>query len=69
MIWDFAGEPMPAEIRTAASRLGAQGPPEGLARLLAAEERAALQARARALGSAEQFPEDATGMRYPWPLV
>lgn len=69
VVWDLAGEPIPAEIRTAASRLGAQGPPESLARLLAAEERAALQARARALGSAEQFPEDATGMRYPWPLV
>ena len=69
VVWDLAGEPIPAEIRTVASRLGAQGLPESLARLLAAEERAALQARARALGSAEQFPEDATGMRYPWPLV
>ena len=29
VVWDLAGEPIPAEIRTAASRLGAQGPPEG----------------------------------------
>ena len=69
VVWDLAGEPIPPEIRKAASRLGAQDLPEGLARLLAAEERAALIARARALGAAHQFPEDATGMRYPWPLV
>lgn len=69
VVWDLAGEPIPPDIRKAASRLGAQDLPEGLARLLAAEERAALIARARALGAADQFPEDATGMRYPWPLV
>jgi uncharacterized repeat protein (TIGR03843 family) len=69
VVWDLAGEPIPAEIRTAARRLVAQSLPEGLARLLGPDERAALLARARALGAAEQFPEDATGMRYPWPLV
>ena len=69
VVWDLAGEPIPAEIRTAARRLATQGLPEGLARLLAADERAALLVRARALGWADQFPEDATGMRYPWPLV
>ena len=69
VVWDFSGEPIPGEIRAAASRLAAQGLPEPLAELLGPEERAALLARARALGAAEQFPEDATGMRYPWPLV
>jgi uncharacterized repeat protein (TIGR03843 family) len=69
VVWDFAGEPIPDEVRTAARRLAAQGLPGSLAGLLASEERSALLVRARALGAAERFPEDSTGMRYPWPLV
>jgi uncharacterized repeat protein (TIGR03843 family) len=70
VVWDLAGEPIPADIRAAARRLGGEKTlPEGFARLLGPEERGALVARARALGAAERFPEDATGMRYPWPLV
>ena len=69
VVWDFSGEPVPGDVRTAASRLAAEGLPGPLAELLGPEERAALLARARALGAAERFPEDATGMRYPWPLV
>jgi uncharacterized repeat protein (TIGR03843 family) len=70
VVWDLAGEPIPADIRAAARRLGGEKAlPEGFARLLDPEERVAFLARARALGGAERFPEDATGMRYPWPLV
>jgi uncharacterized repeat protein (TIGR03843 family) len=69
VVWDFAGEPVPAEVRTEASRLATKGLPRPLAELLAPEERAALLGRARALGAAERFPQDPTGMRYPWPLV
>ena len=60
---------MPEEVRADATRLAAEGLPPPLAELLQAEERAALVKRARALGDAERFPEDPTGMRYPWPLV
>ena len=69
VVWDFAGKPVPDDVRAAASRLAAEGLPGPLIELLGPAERAALLARARALGTAECFPEDSTGMRYPWPLV
>jgi uncharacterized repeat protein (TIGR03843 family) len=69
VVWDFAGEPLPEDIRSACRRLARQGLPGSLAELIGAEERTALLARARALGAAERFPVDPTGMQYPWPLV
>ena len=69
VVWDFAGEPVPDEVRTAARRLAAEGLPGSLIELLGPGERGALLARARALSAAERFPQDSTGMRYPWPLV
>jgi uncharacterized repeat protein (TIGR03843 family) len=69
VVWDFAGEPVPEDLRADVSRLAAHGLPGPLADLLAPEERVALVRRARVLGDAERFPEDGTGMRYPWPLV
>jgi hypothetical protein len=68
-VWDFAGEPVPDDVRKAARRLAGGVLPASLAELLAPEEGTALLGRARALGAAERFPEDSTGMRYPWPLV
>jgi hypothetical protein len=69
VVWDFAGEPVPGPIRDAARRLAADGLPAALADQLSAEEARALLARAGALGRSDRFPEDRTGMRYPWPLV
>lgn len=69
VIWDFAGEPVPADIREAAHRLVADGLPATVAEHLSVEEGRRLLARARALGRLERFPGDATGTRYPWPLV
>ena len=69
VVWDFAGEPLPEDVRAAARRLGRDGLPGPLAELLGPEERSALLARARVLGAAERFPVDPTGMQYPWPLV
>jgi uncharacterized repeat protein (TIGR03843 family) len=69
VVWDFAGEPLPEDIRGAVSRLARQGLPGSLAELIGHEERAALLARARALGVAEHYPVDPSGMQYPWPLV
>src|SRR5207247_129848 len=39
------------------------------AALLAPAERVALEGRARALAEDGRFPTDASGVRYPWPLV
>jgi uncharacterized repeat protein (TIGR03843 family) len=69
VIWDFAGEPIPDEVRAAMERLAASGLPAALAELLDRAEAAALLARAAAVAKAERFPADATGHRYPWPLV
>ncbi len=69
VVWDFAGEPVPGDARTAARRLAREGLPGPLAELIGPDERSALLARARALGAAERFPADLTGMLYPWPLV
>jgi uncharacterized repeat protein (TIGR03843 family) len=69
VVWDFAGEPVPEEVRAGAAALASRSLPRPLVELLREEERAALVRRARALGAAERFPEDTTGMRYPWPLV
>jgi uncharacterized repeat protein (TIGR03843 family) len=69
VIWDFAGEPVPAAIVDDLSRLLERGLPSTLARLLEPVERKALLARVRALVEARNFPEDEMGYRYPWPLV
>jgi len=69
VIWDFAGEPLPPAIVADLSRLVAAGLPRRLARLLERDEREALLARMQALVRAGTFPGDATGYRYPWPLV
>jgi hypothetical protein len=50
-------------------RLRRGGLPPGLAGLLTPDEQEALLARAQALVDEACFPEDASGMQYPWPLV
>lgn len=69
VIWDFAGEPVPAPILAAVDELASAGLPDPLAALLDSYERDAVLARARALVRAGCFPIDETGRRYPWPLV
>jgi uncharacterized repeat protein (TIGR03843 family) len=69
VIWDFAGEPIPAPLLADLQRLLEGGVPEPLAELVAPKECAALRARAEALLEVAAFPTDPTGMRYPWPLV
>ncbi|NVM95719.1 SCO1664 family protein [Arthrobacter wenxiniae] len=68
VIWDFAGEPIPADLLADIAPLAEGAPPE-LAGLLDGGELAALERRARRLLREGVLPEDATGMRYPWPLV
>jgi uncharacterized repeat protein (TIGR03843 family) len=68
VIWDFAGEPLPAGRLDDVARLAA-APPAALDGLLAAEERDALAARAAALVRRPLFPPARSGRAYPWPLV
>ena len=69
VIWDFAGEPIPPELLAAVGRLLDAGIPDALAELLSADERRVLGSRGKALARAKRFPKDASGARYPWPLV
>ena len=69
VIWEFGGEPVPADLLADVARLVDDGLPDPLARLLDPFERDAVLARARGLVDAGCFPTDPTGRRYPWPLV
>ena len=69
VIWDFAGEPLPADLAEDLARLIDQPLPGDLADLLNPFERDALLARARALLAEARFPHDPTGRRVPWPLI
>jgi uncharacterized repeat protein (TIGR03843 family) len=69
VIWDFAGEEVPAPLLSELGQLASDLPDE-VARLLAGPEREALIVRSRQLVGDGVFPEPA-GERppYPWPLV
>ncbi|MBI2494072.1 MAG: SCO1664 family protein [Candidatus Rokubacteria bacterium] len=69
VIWEFGGAAIPPALLDDLRRLVTAGPPEPLAELLAPEEPKALLARARAVVKAGEFPAEAGGHRYPWPLV
>ncbi|MGF1600372.1 MAG: SCO1664 family protein [Acidimicrobiales bacterium] len=70
VMWDFAGDPVPADIVDDVTRFLDLGPPLELCRLLNADENDALLRRARRLVDRRTYPDDDTGgHRYPWPLV
>lgn len=69
VLWDFAGDRLPADVRDGLSLLAAEGPPEALAELLDPAECAALATRAEVLASDGRFPTDPSGRRWPWPVV
>ncbi|MCC5953789.1 MAG: SCO1664 family protein [Acidimicrobiia bacterium] len=69
VIWDYAGEPVPAELCAAVRRFAGEPLPEALADLLDPFERDALVGRATAVAELDCFPTDSTGRRHPWPLV
>ncbi len=69
VIWDFAGEPIPRETIAAIRHLLDEGLPDPVAELLDPDEREALLARGKVLARRGRFPKDASGMRYPWPLL
>lgn len=69
VIWDFAGEPVPAELLESIADLLDRGLPDALADLLLDDEREQLVRRCRIVLSARQLPHDPTGRAIPWPLV
>ncbi len=69
VIWDFAGDPLPADLAEDLDRFLARDLPASLAELLDPFERDALRARARAVLAEGRLPHDDTGHRHPWPLV
>jgi uncharacterized repeat protein (TIGR03843 family) len=69
VIWEFGGEPVPADLADDLARFVEAPLPEALAAVLDPFERDALLARTRALLADGCFPIDHTGHRVPWPLV
>ena len=74
VIWDFGGEPLPADVVTDLTGLAAEidsgGLDAELGELLDRFERDALAARLRALLSVATFPEPDPGHHcYPWPMI
>jgi uncharacterized repeat protein (TIGR03843 family) len=69
VIWEFGGERIPGPLLADVKRLIEAGLPAPLARCLEPAEQEALVGRARAVLTHPRFPEDASGHRYPWPLI
>ena len=69
VIWDFGGQPIPADLRADAARVAAH-PPDALHQLLNDAEVEVLAARAAAVSRLVSFPDPGSDHRpYPWPLV
>ena len=68
VVWEFAGQPIPAHLVAAATSV-ADAPPLTVAALLDDDEVTAMQERAQWLVEHPVFPSDPSGRRYPWPLV
>lgn len=68
VVWEFAGQPVPSHLVTAAATL-CDAVPLQVAALLADDEVEALRERATWVVDHPVFPSDPTGRRYPWPLV
>jgi hypothetical protein len=70
VIWDFAGEPIAAELLADLARFAAGPPPAPLLELLHVDEVEATLARAAAVVRAAEFPNPDPDRRpYPWPMV
>jgi uncharacterized repeat protein (TIGR03843 family) len=68
VMWDFAGQPVPAHRLDAVARLAA-APPPGLSGLIEPAEIDALVTRAAAVVRRPVFPVARSSRAYPWPLV
>ncbi len=68
VIWEFAGEALPARVTEGLVRL-ASGLPDRVTDLLDRDETRALYERVNRLLEDGAYPVDETGRRYPWPLI
>jgi len=68
VMWDFAGEDIPAHLLADLDRLVAE-PPASLDELLTVDERGAMLRRAEAVVEVGRFPYPASDRPYPWPMV
>jgi uncharacterized repeat protein (TIGR03843 family) len=68
VVWEFGGEEIGGELLAIAAQV-ADHVPLDVATLLVDAEVAAIQERAQWVVEHRQFPVDASGRRYPWPLV
>jgi uncharacterized repeat protein (TIGR03843 family) len=69
VIWEFGGQPIPKKTLSDVKRAFASGMPAPLAELLEPEEQEALLESVKAVLKQRKFPKDASGLRYPWPLI
>jgi uncharacterized repeat protein (TIGR03843 family) len=68
VIWEFAGEPVPAPLLADLARV-ADELAVALSPALDDDEIEALRVRTAIVAEQGRFPIDRTGRRYPWPLV
>lgn len=69
VIWDFADDPLPAELADDLDRFLSDDLDPWLVDVLDPFERDAVRTRAHALVSSGRLPTDPSGHRFPWPLV
>jgi uncharacterized repeat protein (TIGR03843 family) len=74
VIWEFAGEEVPARLRRDARRLAeelaaGQDLVKSLQHLISAAENRSLDQRARRLADDGRYPEPNSRWAYPWPLI
>jgi uncharacterized repeat protein (TIGR03843 family) len=69
VIWEYAGEPLPADVKADLARFATGTRSAALAELLEPEEVASLDARIAALLRIGAFPEPGPGRPYPWPPI
>ncbi|MFV1989820.1 MAG: SCO1664 family protein [Acidimicrobiales bacterium] len=67
VLWDFAGEAVPADLRADIARAAKNA--DAVNELLDEHEQAALLQRMQVVAELDVFPADESGRRYPWPLV
>ena len=69
VIWEFGGTPIPPEMLGDIRRFARGAMPREIAALLEPDEQKALRTRAAVIATADCFPVDTGGHRYPWPPV
>jgi uncharacterized repeat protein (TIGR03843 family) len=69
VIWDFADEPIAAELVSDIERVLRDGLPGSLGEVLHPDELAAVSQRMKAVTRRPVYPAPRSGRPYPWPLV